>query len=54
MEQKMEPKKVEDMSTAELGLAYGSLVEQIYKGQMQCNAVENELNKRHEDTQPEE
>lgn len=46
----METKKVEDMSTAELGLAYGKTVERIYQQQIQCNVLEKELNCRHEST----
>jgi hypothetical protein len=43
-----EQKKVEDLSTAELGLAYGKTVEKIYQMQMQAQAIEGELNTRRE------
>jgi hypothetical protein len=46
MDPKTEQKKVEDMTTAELGLAYGKLVEQVYRAQIQVNMIEAELKTR--------
>jgi hypothetical protein len=46
MDPKTEQKKIEDMNTAELGMAYGQYVEQVYRAQIQVNLLEKELMKR--------